>query len=164
MRCFYGNLNACQIAFHAHACVHICASFSLLPVLPASFYRPSAGTHKRFRLLFFPLLHVVGSIQFRWRERERDGKRKRYRRANHNQKGYMTERLRQTPLRPKAHQTHHLTSGKTLQAAHTSLVCLSVSTFATTRSAVVVFCCCCCCFCLPCRHNAIQCATDARRL
>lgn len=53
-----------------------------------------------------------------------------YRRANHNQKAYMyiythiymTERLRQTRLRPKAHQTHHLTSGKTLQAAHTSRV------------------------------------------
>lgn len=39
---------------------------------------------------------------------------------------YMTERLRQTRLRPKAHQTHHLTSGKTLQAAHTSRVRPSV--------------------------------------
>lgn len=38
----------------------------------------------------------------------------------------MTERLRQTRLRPKAHQTHHLTSGKTLQAAHTSRVRPSV--------------------------------------
>jgi len=40
MRCFYGNLNACQIAFHTHAC----ASYASLPSCPpvAPFWPPFA--------------------------------------------------------------------------------------------------------------------------
>lgn len=65
---------------------------------------------------------------------KRDGNRKINRRANHYQKGYgelsaRRLRLKQSRLRPKAHQTHHLTSGNTLQAAHTSLVRLSALVF-----------------------------------
>lgn len=90
--CFYGNLNACQIAFHAHACIYIYAFLFFPPVFPSAPFALWPAPTNDFGCCSYS--RCISSaranlVEYQRRTQERDGNRKINRRANHNQKGYM---------------------------------------------------------------------------